>query len=382
MDDRTLRLRLGFVVLAAVITTALLINQFGDLPVLGRGRYTVYILFPEAPGVSVDTPVRKSGVTIGRVTKWELMQPFGVRVTTSIDSAYQILDTEVCRINTASVLGDAILEFVQGPTTTTAGKPLVDGSVIQTGVVAGNPLQVIVNMETDIRRMMRSIESAGGEIRMVAQNMNNTLGNNKDQFPRVLQKAERAMDQFTSSMAKVEDIFGDPESRMQLRDSMKDLPELIKEARAAVARSNEAFDNFGRVAKSAETTFLNLENFTRPLGQRGENIVTNLEGSLANANELLEQLVEFSDNLNNNEGSIGKLMNDPELYNRLNRVLANTEDATRRVRPILDDLRVFSDKLARDPRQLGVKGALDRRPSGTGFKNSVYDQTIYFYEEE
>ena len=33
------------------------------------------------------------------------------------------------------------------------------------------------------------------------------------------------------------------------------------------------------------------------------------------------------------------------------------------MKPILDDVRVFSDKIARDPRQLGLKGALDRRPS-------------------
>ncbi|MBW8885216.1 MAG: hypothetical protein JF612_10690, partial [Planctomycetia bacterium] len=31
--------------------------------------------------------------------------------------------------------------------------------------------------------------------------------------------------------------------------------------------------------------------------------------------------------------------------------------------------RIFSDKIARDPRLLGVKGALDRRPTGTGNKN-------------
>ena len=38
------------------------------------------------------------------------------------------------------------------------------------------------------------------------------------------------------------------------------------------------------------------------------------------------------------------------------------------VKPILDDIRIFSDKIARDPRQLGLKGALDRRPVGTGTK--------------
>jgi hypothetical protein len=30
----------------------------------------------------------------------------------------------------------------------------------------------------------------------------------------------------------------------------------------------------------------------------------------------------------------------------------------------MDDLRIFADKIARDPRQLGVAGALRRQPSG------------------
>jgi len=84
---------------------------------------------------------------------------------------------------------------------------------------------------------------------------------------------------------------------------------------------------------------------------------------------LLEQLVTFTDNLNSREGSLGRLLNDPALYNRLDRTLANAEDITSRLKPIMDDIRIFSDKIARDPRQLGLKGALDRRPVGTGNKS-------------
>jgi phospholipid/cholesterol/gamma-HCH transport system substrate-binding protein len=50
--------------------------------------------------------------------------------------------------------------------------------------------------------------------------------------------------------------------------------------------------------------------------------------------------------------------------------LANTEEITSRIKPILDDLRIFSDKIARDPRQLGLKGALDHRPIGVGAKGA------------
>jgi hypothetical protein len=120
----------------------------------------------------------------------------------------------------------------------------------------------------------------------------------------------------------------------------------------------------------AEANLANLENFTRPLGERGPQLVDNLDGSLANINELLEQLVAFSDNLNNREGTLGRLLNDDEMYLRLERTLINAEDITSRIKPILDDVRIFSDKIARDPRQLGLKGALDQRPLGVGTKGT------------
>ena len=57
-----------------------------------------------------------------------------------------------------------------------------------------------------------------------------------------------------------------------------------------------------------------------------------------------------------------------EVYYEFRRTLQNIEAATARVRPILDDVRVFTDKIARDPRQLGVRGALGKRPTGSGLK--------------
>ncbi len=381
MDERQLRLRLGFVVLAAVLVTGLLIQQFGDLPMLRGGNYTVYIIFPEAPGISTGTPVRKSGVTIGRVTKWELMQPAGVRVTTEIESRYPILESEMCRISSASVLGDAILEFIPGPPGRGGDTPLLDGAVVPDGMVVGNPLQVLVNLETDARKAMKSIEEAGNEVRLMAASANNVLGNNQDNLPRALAKAEKAMDQFSAAMLSVQEVFGDPQTRKDLAEAFKDMPALIKESRETVQNANRTFDNFNKVSQRAETNLANLENFTRPLGERGAAIVENLESGLGNANLLLEQLVDFSAALNDNEGTLGRLMNDPELYDRLNNSLANIEDVTRRARPIVDDLRVFSDKIARDPRMLGVKGALDRRALGTGMKYSSGGKEMYAEEE-
>jgi phospholipid/cholesterol/gamma-HCH transport system substrate-binding protein len=72
--------------------------------------------------------------------------------------------------------------------------------------------------------------------------------------------------------------------------------------------------------------------------------------------------VFFTKALNESDGTLGKLVRDPRVYEDLAAAAANVKNLSRDLRPIVDDIRVFSDKIARHPEQLGVRGALDRRP--------------------
>jgi phospholipid/cholesterol/gamma-HCH transport system substrate-binding protein len=371
MDERVLRQRVGVVVLAAALITAFLVARFGDLPLpWGPGTYTIFVKFPYAPGVTAGTPVRKNGVQIGRVTNVELLKESGVRVTTEIHSDIPVLETETARISTASVLGDAIIEFVPTRFDLPPGPPLEDRTEITNGQVQGNPLDVLVNLEADMRTALGSINRAGTEVELTARNLNTAIGNNDDQIPRLAQKAERALDQFSQAMTSINEVFGDEKMRAGLKQTLTDMPAFMQEARGTLKTADEAFNGFKTVSDRASRNLENLENFTKPLGERGPQIVDNLDGGVANMNELLEQLVTFTDGLNSREGTLGQLLHDDKLYRRLDRTLANAEDITSRIKPILDDIRIFSDKIARDPRQLGLKGALDRRPVGVGTKGT------------
>jgi phospholipid/cholesterol/gamma-HCH transport system substrate-binding protein len=46
---------------------------------------------------------------------------------------------------------------------------------------------------------------------------------------------------------------------------------------------------------------------------------------------------------------LGQLIHNPELYQNLNRTIRNVEYLTRKLEPIIDDARVFSDKVSRNP---------------------------------
>jgi phospholipid/cholesterol/gamma-HCH transport system substrate-binding protein len=371
MDDRVLRLRVGVVVLAAALITAFLVARFGDLPIPGGGTYTIYVRFPRAPGVTQGSPVRMSGVQIGRVTSLELLQPTGVRVVAEIDRNRTILDSDACWITSASVLGDAVIEFVPPDRIPPGAQPLDNGTEIINGRVAVNPLEALTSLEPSLQLAKVAVRDAGSEVATTARNLNNTISNNQDQLPRLAQKTERALDQFGTAMTNINSIFDDPMMREDLRQSLRILPQTIRNADATLNKANSAFDSMKEASDRATRNLSNLERFTGPLGERGPQLVDNLDGSLANVNELLEQLVTFTDNLNRREGTLGRLLNDPALYLRLERTLTNAEDVTAQLKPIMNDIRVFSDKIARDPRQLGLKGALDKRPLGAGTKQAL-----------
>lgn len=371
MDDRVLRLRVGVVVLAAALITAFLVARFGDLPLMAAGTYTVYIKFPKAPGVSEGTPVRTSGVQIGRVRRMELLKPSGVQVELEIDNDQVMLDSGSFWISSASVLGDAVIDYIPLDPIPPTAKPIEAGTLVTNGHVAGNPLEALNNLEPQINSTLIAMRGAGTEVENVARNLNTVIGNNQDQIPRIMQQTERALNEFGLAMNNLNDVFDDPQMRENLRRSLQDFPEMMKEARATLGQANEAFSSMKDFSDSAAKNMQNLENFTKPLGDRGPQIVENIDDSISGIAQLLEELNTFSTALNNREGTIGRILYDDQLYQRLDNTLANVEDITAQVKPIIGDFRIVSDKLARDPSQLlKLRSLMDRRPPGVGVKGT------------
>ena len=367
MDDRVVQFRVGVLVVASCIITAILVVLFGEWPSLGRRQNTIHILFEQAPGVTIDTPVRKSGILIGRVSNVELRDDGTVMVSAKLDAERMPRRSEACRITSGNVLlGDAALEFVPGGDRDASPEYITDGAVIQ-GTVASSPLdtldvitdvaQMVKNLEGDIRLAIVSIRQAGEEVNTVAQNLNAVVANNQSQFQRILQKTEQTVDRFDSSMESLSSTMGQDGIAAKLDRALESVPELLNGAEGALSAIQS-------MAERAEENLANLEGLTEPLGERGGELVTNLERSLRRIDELVANVTDVTNTIRDSEGSLGKFIHDPTLYDNINMAAENFQELTFRLRPILEDARIFTDKIARDPGRLGVKGALDRRQSG------------------
>jgi len=188
--------------------------------------------------------------------------------------------------------------------------------------------------------------------------------------------------EFNGAMADVRAIVGNPILRESLEKSVIKLPDVLNEAQLTLDSTRRTFESFERVGEqfekvgvaavetvnSAQQTVKNIEQFTEPLAQHSDELVNQVMGTMSRLESTLAEVDEFGKALNDKDGSVRLLLEDKEMYWKIRRTVENIESATARVRPILDDVRIFTDKVARDPRQLGVRGALSKRPSGMGLK--------------
>ena len=100
---------IGLCVSVAIVLALVLV--FGP-PLLARTTtYEVHASFQRADGLSVGSPVRAAGVTVGKVVAMELADGFRVRATFSIDREV-VLDTDAsAAIVTDGIFGEKLVQI-------------------------------------------------------------------------------------------------------------------------------------------------------------------------------------------------------------------------------------------------------------------------------
>ena len=234
-----------------------------------------------------------------------------------------------------------MLEFVPDQNATLHG-PIQDGDTIATTAVANDPIQVLVNLESKVGGAIDKMETAGEKIvevatklAILADNANAAFDNNSDSFQRIMQKTELSMDRFARAMETLDEVMGDPQIRTDLKKALQDLPKLFAESRTTLDEARSTLQSFEQMSKRADTNLQNLEKFTKPLSERGEQLVETVLSVATNVDGLFADLAQFSAALNRKDGSLGQLIHNREMYDSLNRTLRNIEEESRKIRPIL-----------------------------------------------
>jgi phospholipid/cholesterol/gamma-HCH transport system substrate-binding protein len=340
MDERIVQFRVGVTVLAALLITGIMLLLFGGVRSIVGGSYVVYIKFRSAPGVSQDTPVRKSGILIGRVKKVQFAPDNDVLITAAIDNGIELFTDEIVQIK-SGFLGNADLEFVPGARPPAQRVPVRQNDLLM-GSISVDPMQALANLEGNLNHAASSLADAGSEVGKLAKGINDLLDVNDDKITRIIDETDETMRLFQKTLRNMDDVIGDDKVKQDLKNSIADMPQLLKDTRDAVNGMQHA-------VALADDNLKNLQSFTAALDQRGEGIVDNISSSVERLDTLLEQVNRFSRALNSREGSLGQMINNPELYNNLSQAAENINKLTRELQPVICNAKVFTDKIARHP---------------------------------
>jgi phospholipid/cholesterol/gamma-HCH transport system substrate-binding protein len=458
MAERRLKLRLGLFVAATFVTLTGLVILFGSAPTLFSNRTGYTVIFPEAPGISEGTPIRKSGVRIGEVTKLDLDEETGrVRVQIAIDPHHPLRTSEEATITRGLLSGDTAIDFL--PKLDASGQPLPRGDDYPPGseivgvppitprsiltpasgvlasaqtsldrmvasferlekvapqlertlqefellasdargfipdlkrtndriqnLIGGDPrplpfgavaLQEEPNPDT-IRGMVRDIRTLLATIRPAIDELRGTVRRVEPELTATAKSARTAFDRAATTFEGVNDVLS-PENRKQFNELVKNLnaiglnvlrlsggfQTLLDEAQRTVKNFDE------RTALSADI-LADIRAVTQPLAMRSETLVKDISGSAGQLNKVLTEVREVVRAFGRENGTVQKLLTDPNVYQNLDAAAASLARVMARADKIAKDLEVFADKVARRPELIGVGGAI--RPS-TGLKESPF----------
>ncbi len=397
MNDRVMQFRVGLMVVATLLIGGILVAMFGEMPSVVRGTYTIRVWLPEAPGVTVDTPVRKSGILIGRVTGVTFADEItdqkeaerimhlqgvdydefarGVVIAAEIYQNKRIYRNEICRVS-SSFLGDSVLQIVPGarprapweenttPTDVPAngaassGPPGPQGAVgasgrtgptsqvddgqFLRGEVSEDPLQAVADLRGELVSSFRKVGSASEAMEETVLTVREFFRSNEVELKLAVTRAGRALDAIERMANNANQLIGDEETQAHLKRSIGQMPEVLDGARNTIA-------GMQGVMSSLDRNLRNIEDFTEPLGRNAPERMARIDHAIAKLDGLMTQMEFFSRQLSSNQGTIGRLTTDSEIYDQLNMAVRNINDLVRQLRPVVADARVITDKVARHP---------------------------------
>jgi phospholipid/cholesterol/gamma-HCH transport system substrate-binding protein len=186
-------------------------------------------------------------------------------------------------------------------------------------------------------------------------------------------KINESLDNLNESLKRANNVLSDENQRnltaalRNIRTGTDNLPAISKNTDELLRESQKTVRKINDSLSKADEVMGNMQQATKPFADRSNSIAKNLDESTARLNTVLTDLQELFKAIDRGDGTLKKIINDPALYNHLDEAACILTRLLPKLEPILRDVNVFTDKIARHPESLGVRGAIS--PSG-GLKES------------
>ena len=278
-------LKVGIAIIVSVVAFTLGIRFFEDIP-LFKGTYDLYTVYDDARGMIVGNAVRISGVDVGSVQEVSLDPATNkVKIRLRLDSQFRVTEGAYTEITGIDALNAVQMVIHQGPVDS---DPLQDGDFL--------PSRVASDLFTSLT------ESA----------------------PNLLNRGDSVLVGLDGTLTDIRGVIepgGDLRMMIaSLRSSAGSIESLLQEERSRISR----------VIANVDTLTLALGQTTQGAGDSLAIATQNLNELLRSVESNLEKIEETTTTLDaivkkidQGEGTVGLLINDPTLYHRMDSTLQN-----------------------------------------------------------
>ena len=311
--------RVGLFVVGALVLLgllAILAENFRLFP----NTYRLYGVFPSVEGLLKNDPVTLGGVKVGQVSSMHVVDE-KVMLVLEIDKDIEIREDSVASIRMTSLFGGKSVALTIGD----VNRPIFNHEDV---------VDTVEGIGVDL--IMEQVTEALAEAREFIESLNE----NQD---KVLTKIFAMLDENEEDLR--ETIVAFREAAEMVRDVGPKLDEFMGSATAIAKRIEAGEGTIGKLLASsdlyndarelADTLSSAAEAADRILRDNESDVreaVSSMRDAGATLNETLDRVASIAKKIDDGEGTIGKAINDPALYDDARQALDRVNEAAEGVR--------------------------------------------------
>lgn len=276
MNFFTKEVKIALVAIVGLVVLFYGLNFLKGLSIFSSEKI-YYIKFKDVSGLSQSSPIYANGFRVGVVKEviFDYSNPESVKVAVNVDKQLNMPEGTSAEI-VSDVLGNVQVNLLIGDN---KGRQLEPGSVIEGEINEGALGQV--------KKMIPTIEKILPKLDSIMTNLNVLLTD--PAVAQSLHNVETVTANLTTSTRQLNMLMG----------------QLNRDVPAMTQRAGRLMDNANMVA----------ENLTK----------VDVEQTIRKVNATLDNVQQFTEQLNSNNGSLGLLMRDQSLYNNLNSTMQSAD---------------------------------------------------------
>lgn len=249
------------------------------------GENEYYVYYDNVQGLQPSSPVQIKGMAVGRVSEITLNGGTQVKVTIAVNKETTIPEGTVAKLTAVDLLGTKAISLEPGNST----KPAADESTLAGEIEGG----IIDALSMEITPLLRDMRHAVGTLDSVLVSVNGVLD---VQSSRNLKNAIANLDVTMSNFSQLSNRLNQESGQLQ---------GVIRNANSITANLASNNERITRIIDNAATVTDQLS-------------AAQIDKTMQEFQTAANNLTAVLNKVNSKEGSLGLLVNDPNMYNNLN----------------------------------------------------------------